>query len=213
MARDRARRRPRLAHRPRDGNAERAPVPGLARRLPAHRPARLLQLLRSLHPHHRFHVQPARQVAEGVREHSVAAAHRVAELPAHLARLAPGPQRFQPSGPGLSRSRGQQEGGDHPRLPAAGCQLPAARHRPVPAQPEQGERHRRGQAAAAAVARPWMQAITHCTLGIGIWRWASSDHGGECDVVLGCCGDVPTLETLAAVGPAARRSCPICACA
>jgi xylulose-5-phosphate/fructose-6-phosphate phosphoketolase len=43
------------------------------------------------------------------------------------------------------------------------------------------------------------QAITHCTLGIGIWRWASTDQGGDCDVVLGCCGDVPTLETLAAV--------------
>ena len=42
-------------------------------------------------------------------------------------------------------------------------------------------------------------AITHCTLGIGIWRWASTDQGGDCDVVLGCCGDVPTLETLAAV--------------
>jgi xylulose-5-phosphate/fructose-6-phosphate phosphoketolase len=42
-------------------------------------------------------------------------------------------------------------------------------------------------------------AITHCTLGIGIWRWASSDQGGDCDIVLACCGDVPTLETLAAV--------------
>jgi xylulose-5-phosphate/fructose-6-phosphate phosphoketolase len=42
------------------------------------------------------------------------------------------------------------------------------------------------------------QAVTHCTLGIGIWRWASSDQGGECDVVLACSGDVPTLETLAA---------------
>ena len=42
------------------------------------------------------------------------------------------------------------------------------------------------------------QAITHCTLGIGVWRWASSDNGGECDVVLACCGDVPTIETLAA---------------
>jgi xylulose-5-phosphate/fructose-6-phosphate phosphoketolase len=42
------------------------------------------------------------------------------------------------------------------------------------------------------------EAATHCTLGLGIWRWASSDHGGECDVVLACCGDVPTLETLAA---------------
>ncbi|MGH7143327.1 MAG: phosphoketolase family protein, partial [Planctomycetota bacterium] len=43
------------------------------------------------------------------------------------------------------------------------------------------------------------QAEKHCTAGIGIWTWASNDGGGEPDVVLGCCGDVPTLETLAAV--------------
>jgi xylulose-5-phosphate/fructose-6-phosphate phosphoketolase len=43
------------------------------------------------------------------------------------------------------------------------------------------------------------QAIKHCTAGIGIWPWASSDAGGQPDVVLACCGDVPTLETLAAV--------------
>lgn len=42
-------------------------------------------------------------------------------------------------------------------------------------------------------------AIDHCAAGIGIWRWASTDDGGEPDVVMGCCGDVPTLETLAAV--------------
>ena len=41
-------------------------------------------------------------------------------------------------------------------------------------------------------------AILHCTRGIGIWDWASNDESGEPDVVLGCCGDVPTLETLAA---------------
>jgi xylulose-5-phosphate/fructose-6-phosphate phosphoketolase len=45
---------------------------------------------------------------------------------------------------------------------------------------------------------PMEEAILHCTRGIGIWEWASSDGGGEPDVVLGCCGDVPTLETLAA---------------
>jgi xylulose-5-phosphate/fructose-6-phosphate phosphoketolase len=43
------------------------------------------------------------------------------------------------------------------------------------------------------------QAIRHCTAGIGIWAWASNDLGGEPDVVMACCGDVPTLETLAAV--------------
>ena len=42
------------------------------------------------------------------------------------------------------------------------------------------------------------QAMLHCARGIGIWEWASSDDLGEPDVVLGCCGDVPTLETLAA---------------
>jgi xylulose-5-phosphate/fructose-6-phosphate phosphoketolase len=42
-------------------------------------------------------------------------------------------------------------------------------------------------------------AIKHCSAGIGIWSWASNDEGGEPDVVLACCGDVPTLETLAAV--------------
>ena len=42
-------------------------------------------------------------------------------------------------------------------------------------------------------------AVKHCTAGIGIWPWASNDRGGEPDVVMACCGDVPTLETLAAV--------------
>lgn len=43
------------------------------------------------------------------------------------------------------------------------------------------------------------EAIEHCIAGISIWDWASNDHGDEPDVVLACCGDVPTLETLAAV--------------
>ena len=42
-------------------------------------------------------------------------------------------------------------------------------------------------------------AIKHCTAGIGIWEWASNDRGSEPDVVMACCGDRPTLETLAAV--------------
>ena len=43
------------------------------------------------------------------------------------------------------------------------------------------------------------EAIKHCAKGIGIWRWASNDYGSEPDVVMACCGDIPTLETLAAV--------------
>ncbi len=42
-------------------------------------------------------------------------------------------------------------------------------------------------------------AVAHCAAGIGIWGWASNDQGGEPDVVMACAGDVPTLETLAAV--------------
>jgi xylulose-5-phosphate/fructose-6-phosphate phosphoketolase len=42
-------------------------------------------------------------------------------------------------------------------------------------------------------------AIIHCTRGAGIWEWASNDNPGEPDVVLACCGDIPALETLAAV--------------
>ena len=63
-----------------DGGLERAPVPGLAGGLSAHRPARLLQLLRGVHPHHRLDVQPARQVVQGLQAHSVAAADRVRSI-------------------------------------------------------------------------------------------------------------------------------------
>ena len=43
------------------------------------------------------------------------------------------------------------------------------------------------------------EAVVHCTEGIGIWKWASNDGGGEPDVVMASCGDTPTLEVLAAV--------------
>ena len=78
--------RPDDSHLANDGrvmeDAQRASVPGLAGRLPAHRPARLLQLLRGVHSHRRFDVQSARQVAQDLQSHSVAAADRVAELSA-----------------------------------------------------------------------------------------------------------------------------------
>ena len=43
------------------------------------------------------------------------------------------------------------------------------------------------------------EAVIHCTQGIGIWQWASNDNGQEPDIIMACCGDTPTLETLAAV--------------
>lgn len=42
------------------------------------------------------------------------------------------------------------------------------------------------------------EAVIHCTQGIGIWKWASNDENQEPDIVMACCGDTPTLETLAA---------------
>ncbi len=56
--------------------------------------------------------------------------------------------------------------------------------------------------AGKQLAPVWLtmdEAIKHCTEGISIWEWASNDKGGEPDVVMACCGDVPTLEILAAV--------------
>ena len=143
-------RRSSRARRPGDGDAQRAPVPGLARRLSADRPARLLLVLRGLHPHHRLDVQPARQVAEGVQRHPMAPADRLAQLSAVEPRLAAGPQRLQPSGPRLHRPRRQQEGRGRARLSAAGRQLPAVGHRPLPAEPQLRQRDRRRQAAGAA---------------------------------------------------------------
>lgn len=51
------------------------------------------------------------------------------------------------------------------------------------------------------------QAIKCCTAGIGIWDWASNDQDGESDVIMACCGDVPTLETLTAA-ELLRKDCP-----
>jgi len=56
--------------------------------------------------------------------------------------------------------------------------------------------------AGKYLAPQWLtmeEAVRHCTEGIGIWQWASNDLGTEPDVVMACCGDVPTLEALAAV--------------
>jgi xylulose-5-phosphate/fructose-6-phosphate phosphoketolase len=56
--------------------------------------------------------------------------------------------------------------------------------------------------AGKAPSPQWLDvdaARLHCAAGLGVWSWAGSDGGGEPDVVMACCGDVPTLETLAAV--------------
>ena len=167
--------------RPGDGGAQRAPVPGLAGGLPADRPARLLLVLRGVHPHHRLDVQPARQVAEGVQPHPLAAADRLVQLLPQLARLAAGPQRLQPPGPRLHRPRRQQEGRGDPRLPAARRQLPALGDRPLPAQPQLRQRRRRRQAARAAVADdgPGRQALHRGPRHLGVGQQRQGGRAGR----------------------------------
>ena len=56
--------------------------------------------------------------------------------------------------------------------------------------------------AGKQLAIQWLdieEAVKHCNAGLGIWEWASNDRGSEPDVVMACAGDVPTLETIAAV--------------
>ena len=127
------RRRGSVPRRARDGDPERTHLPGLAGRVSAHGAARLLFVLRGVHPDRRLDVQPARQVAGGVSAHPLAAAHRVPQLSADVARLAAGPQRLLAPGPRLHRPCDEQEGQRRPRLPAARRQLPAVRRRPLPA--------------------------------------------------------------------------------
>ena len=122
----------------------------------------------------------------------------VAELPAQLARLAPGPQRLLPPGPGLHRPRREQEGGGRARLPAAGRQLPALRGRPLPAQPRLRQRHRGRQAARAGLPDAWTRRSRTAPAGSasGTGRPATRARcPTSCSPAPATC---PPLETLAA---------------
>src|ERR1022692_5247281 len=181
--RHRAERRIPGARRTGDGNAQRAPVRGLAGRLPAHRAAWTLQLLRGVHPHCGFDVQPARQVAQGDVAPAVAAQDRVAELPAGLACLAPGSQRLHPPGSRFHRPGGEQESRGGAGVPSAGRQLPAERDGPLPAQPPLRQRGDRGQTSGAPVADHGRrrQALHrgHRHLAVGQQRPARRARRGE----------------------------------
>ena len=78
-------------------------------------------------------------------------------------------------------------------LSAAGRELPALGHRPLPAQPQLRQRRRSGKQASSAMADHGSgdQALRRRAWASG--EWASNDRGGEPDVVMACCGDVPTL--------------------
>ena len=108
------------------------------------------------------------------------------ELSADLARLAAGSQRIQPSGPGLHRSRGEQESQHRARLFSARCQLPALGRRPLPAQPQLHQRDRRRQAARAAVSGHGRggQALHGGRRHLGMGRQRSGRRAGRGDGLL-----------------------------
>ena len=130
---------------------------------------------------------------------AVAPPDRLAELPADFARLAPGPQRLQPSGSPGFIDHVVNKKAEVIRVylpPDANTLLSVTDHC------LRSRNYVNVIVAGKQPAPQWLDmdaAIKHCTAGIGIWEWASNDQGRRPDVVMACCGDVPTLETLAAV--------------
>jgi xylulose-5-phosphate/fructose-6-phosphate phosphoketolase len=191
--------------------SSRAHLPGLARGLPADRPARPVLLLRGLHPHRRLDVQPARQVAEG-QPTTIPWRRPIASLnyllTSHVWRQ--DHNGFSHQDPGfIDHVVNKKADIIRVYLPPDANTLLCVGDQ-VPAQPRLRQRHRRRQAAAAAVA-DMDAAVKHCTAGIGIWEWASNDRGGEPDVVMACAGDVPTLGD-ARRGRCCASSCPDSRC-
>ena len=116
-------------------------------------------------------------------EHPLAQADRVAELPAHVACLATGPQWLFPSGSRLHRSRRQQEIRHRAHLSAARRELPAVGSRSLPAQPQLHQPDRRRQTAGVAVARhrfgrsPLHRRRGHLAMGQQRCRRSRRGHG------------------------------------
>ncbi len=104
---------------------------------------------------------------------------------------------FHPSGSRVPRCRRQQEPVRDAHLPAARCQQPAVGRQSLSAQHQLRQRDRCRQAAPSSI--PCMDdAIKHCAKGASIWRQASSDQDSEPDLVMASCGDIATMEALAA---------------
>ena len=154
-------------------------LPGLAGGVSADRPPRPLQLLRGVHPHRRLDGQPAREVAQGHQPHPLAAADRLPQLPAQLARLAAGPQRVLPPGPRASSTTSSTR---RRRWSASTCRRTRTALLSVA---DHCLRSRNYVNVVVAGKQPAPQCLTmdeavaHCTRGLGIWDWASNDGGGE----------------------------------
>jgi len=170
--------------------------PGWLRGLPADREARSLQLLRGLYPPVDSMFNQHAKWLKGSAEYP-GAGHRLAQLPAHFARLAPGPQTVFRTRIPAHRPRGEQEVRGHPRLPTTGREHASLHRRPLPAQPPL----RNVIVAGKQPALDYLSdedAIIHCR-AVSDLGMASNDAGVEPGRrLLGCAGDIPTLETLAA---------------
>ena len=173
-------------------------MPGLARGLPADRPARPVQLLRGLHPHRRLDVQPAREVAEGDARHPVAAPDRVAQLPAlssHVWRQ--DHNGFSHQDPGfIDHVVNKKAEVIRVYLPPDANSPPLGR-RSLPAQTQLRQRDRRREAAALDYLR-WTRRSSTARVGPASGTGHRPTRMQSRISSSACCGDIPTLETLAA---------------
>ncbi len=161
----------------------------------------LFSLLRGLHPHRRLDVQPARQVAEDDARHPVARADRVAELPADLARLAPGPQRLL-----ATRTRASSTTSPTRRPRSSRVYLPPDANTPAARSTDHCLRSRNYVNVIVAGKQPAPQWLTMDAADRALRARAAASGTGPATTTassrtwsMACAGDVPTLETLAAV--------------
>ena len=131
----------------------------------------------------------------------VARAGRLAQRPAHLDLLAQRPQRLQPPGPGPDRHDDLAARRGRARLPAARRQLPARGRRPLPAQPRLRQPRSSSTSSRSCSTSSFEDAREHAARGrlaLGVGRHRRRARSPTS--ILGCVGDVPTQETLAAAG-------------
>ena len=197
--RDHSHRRPCRARRPRHGSPQRAHVPGLARRLSAHRAPRLflscyeafVHIVDSMFNQHAKWLKVTREIPW---RRPIASLNYL--LSSHVWRQ--DHNGFSHQDPGFIDHVVNKKG-EIVRVylpPDANTLLSVTDHC------LRSRNYVNVIVAGKQPALQWLtmdEAIRHCTLGLGIWEFASNDGGAEPDVVMACAGDIPTLETLAAV--------------
>ncbi len=204
-------RRPRLARRPRDGGAQRAQLPGLARGLRAHRPPRRVRDLRGVRADRRVDGDAAREVARDDWRPAVARAGAVAQLPADVDVLAQRPQRLLAIRGPASWTRSCRR-----RAPSRASTCRPTRTA-CSRSPTTAFAARTTSTSIIIDKQPQLQwldlaaAREHCARGASIWAWAWAElHRAataptdDPDVVLACAGDIADARDARGGGVAAR---------